>query len=399
MQQETGTAGPLEGIRVVDLTRYQAGPACTVMLADMGADVVKVESPGQGDQGRTAFATDSEGVGAYFIAMNHGKRAIAVDLYRPPGRDLLLRLIAGCDVLVENFRPGTAAALGLGYEDCARVNERLVYASVSAFGERGPMRDMAGFDIHAQAVGGIMSTTGNDDGAYPAGAAIGDQTAGMTLCTAILAALFARERRGLGQKVAVSLYGCQMALQSWEISHYAMTRQLPGKGGTSHPTVKATGVVWGGYATRDGQIALGVLGPKQQRKFLAAIGIEEAGAVGDEFMTDLGHLDAEIRQRLRERTTQTWLETLTAADIHIGPINNYEDILADDQAWANDYLVRVPHANGRTYDVVGSPITFSKTPARIRSAAPELGEHTEQVLREAGLEPGEIAHLREQGII
>lgn len=399
MEQNSAQPGVLDGIRVLDLTRYQAGPACTVMLADMGADVIKVETPQRGDEGRHVFRDQEDEIGAYFLAMNHGKRSITVDFRAAAGRELLLELVRNCDVVVENFRPGTAAALGLGYEHCRAVNDHVIYASASAFGEEGPMAGMAGFDIHAQAVGGIMSTTGSDDdNAYPVGAAIGDQTAGMTLCTAVLGALLARERFGVGQRVSVSLYGCQMALQSWEIGQYAKTRRLPGKGGTSHPTVGSTGVVWSSYATQDGHITLGVLGPKQQQAFVAAIGLGEVGDAED-FMLDASHLQDQIRQRIAEQTTDAWIAELSAQDIHVGRVNDYADIVADPQAWANDYLVDIEHTDGRRYTVVGSPIRYSKTPARIRASAPALGEHTDAVLADAGVGPAEIARLREQGVI
>ena len=383
---------------VLDLTRYQAGPGCTVMLADMGAEVLKIETPGRGDEGRYVFLDPGDDVGAYFLAMNHGKRSVAIDYRKPAGRDAVLRIAAQCDVVVENFRPGTAAALGLGYEAVRAVNEQVIYASASAFGDVGPMHDMAGFDIHAQAVGGIMSTTGPDGDAYPVGAAIGDQTAAMTLCTAVLGGLLARERHGYGQQVGVSLYGCQMALQSWEISQYAKTRKLPGKGGTSHPTVGGTGSVWGSYATRDGHIALGVLGPKQQQGFLAALDVS-AGDSTDAFMLDARHIDAEIRRRIAERTSDEWIAFFRERDLHVGRVNNYADILDDPQPWANGYLVEIEHTNAQRYTIVGPTIRFGATPARVRATAPALGEHTEAVLRERGLSDEDIAQLRSEGVV
>ena len=400
MNDTTNPPGVLDGIRVLDLTRYQAGPGCTVMLADMGAEVLKIETPDRGDEGRYVFLGPDDDVGAYFLAMNHGKRSVAIDYRKPAGREAVLRIAAQCDVVVENFRPGTAAALGLGYEAVRAVNEQIVYASASAFGDVGPMHDMAGFDIHAQAVGGIMSTTGPDGNAYPVGAAIGDQTAAMTLCTAVLGGLLARERHGYGQQVGVSLYGCQMALQAWEISQYAKTRKLPGKGGTSHPTVGGTGSVWGSYATRDGHIALGVLGPKQQQGFIAALEIEtDAGEGGDSFMLDARHLDQEIRRRIAARTSDEWIAFFRERDLHVGRVNNYADILADPQPWANGYLVEIEHTNAQRYTIVGPTIRFGATPARVRATAPALGEHTEAVLRERGLSDDDIAHLRKESVL
>jgi crotonobetainyl-CoA:carnitine CoA-transferase CaiB-like acyl-CoA transferase len=390
---------PLAGIKVLDLTRYQSGPACTVQLADLGADIIKVEARGRGDEGRGVFPIPGEEVNPYFIAMNHGKRGITVDYRKPEGLELLYRLGAGCDVVVENFRPGAADGLGLGYEVFKRHNPKVVYASISAFGERGPLREMAGFDIHGQAMGGLVSTTGGEDDAYPVGAAIGDQMAGLTLSTAILAALLSRERTGVGQKVAVSLYGCQVALQAWEISYYAMTRKPPGKALHSHPIIRAGGAVWGMYPTRNGHIALGVLGPEQWERFFEQIGLDDGGGESDQFFRDASERQEEIREKLRERTTEEWLQALRAADIHVGKVNTYEDIVNDPQARENGYIVTLEAPDGRKYDLVGSAIQFSETPVEIRDMPPELGEHTEQVLGEFGLRPEEIARLREAEVV
>ncbi len=391
---------PLAGIKVLDLTRYQSGPACTVLLGDLGADIIKVESRERGDEGRYVFPVEGEEVNPYFLAMNHGKRSITVDHRKPEGRELLYRLGAGCDVVVENFRPGAADALGIGYGDFKQHNPGVVYASISAFGEKGPLAGMAGFDIHGQAMGGLLSTTGGEGDAFPVGAALGDQMAGITLSPAILAALLTKERTGVGQKVAVSLYGSQLALQAWEISHYAVSRKLPGKGGNSHPIIRTAGGVWGAYRTRNGHIALGVIGAGQWSKFCAAIGMEEQEAgEGSEFMLDVSHLEEEIKRRLEERTTEEWLSVLQEADIHVGKVNTYADILVDPQAIANGYVVSVSPGNGKKYDIVGSPFQFSETPPEIRDLPPELGEHTEQILAEIGIEPEEIARLRTAAVL
>ncbi len=398
---------PLAGIKVLDLTRYQSGPACTVLLGDLGADIIKVETRERGDEGRYVFPVEGEEVNPYFLAMNHGKRGITVDHRKPEGRELLYRLGATCDVVVENFRPGAADALGLGYGDFKQHNPGVVYASISAYGEKGPLAGMAGFDIHAQAMGGLLSTTGGEGDAFPVGAAIGDQMAGMTLSTAILAALLTKERTGAGQKVAVSLYGSQLALQAWEISHYAMSRQLPGKGGNSHPIIRTSGAVWGAYRTSNGHIALGVIGADQWRKFCAAVGMEQQAGDDSQFMQDASHLKEEIKRRLEARTTEEWLSALQEADIFVSKVNNYADILADPQAIANGYVVRIQPGKGKTrgknqdktYDIVGSPFQFSETPPEIRALPPGLGEHPEQILAEIGIDPEEIARLRAAEVV
>ncbi|MCZ6558547.1 MAG: CoA transferase [SAR324 cluster bacterium] len=390
---------PLDGIKVLDLTRYQSGPACTVLLADLGADVIKVEGPGRGDPGRNVFPVPGEDINPYFLAMNRGKRGITVDYHSARGREVLHRLGGHCDVVAENFRPGAAEALGLGYEDFKRHNPKIVYASISAFGERGPMARQAGFDIHGQAVGGLMSTTGGEGGAFPVGAAIGDQMAGLTMVTGILSALLVRERQGTGQRVAVSLYSAQLALQTWEIGYHAMSGGTPAKAGHSHPIIHAAGVIWGSYPTSDGHIALGVLGETQWVNLLRVIGLPEEANKGSGMMRDASHLEDKIRERLSKQSTAHWLKTLQAEDIHVGRVNSYADILEDPQAWENDYLVRVRHPNGRSYNLVGCPIQYSQTPPDIGNAAPELGEHTGEVLGEFGYDEKEVEALRKAGVI
>ncbi len=300
---------------------------------------------------------------------------------------------------MENFRPGAADALGVGYEDFRRHNAKIVYASVSAFGERGPLREQAGFDINGQAMGGLMSTTGNDDQAYQVGAAIADQLSGLTLVSAILGALLARERQGFGQRVSVSLYGCQLALQAWEITRHAMSGELPGKGYNSHPTIRQAGAAWGSYATKDGHIVLDNLRGPGWSRFSRVMGLPDPGPGDMHVIPNVEkHLDT-IRSRLRERTTAEWLEIFHAEDIHVSPVQDYADIVADPQARANGYVEEVRDEAGRAFTVLGSPIRFSETPARFRAMPPALGQHTEEVLAELGYDAGEIARLKESGAV
>ncbi len=389
----------LDGIKILDLTRYQAGPSCTLHLATFGADVIKVEAPGKGDPGRTALAVEEQPVNPYFLSLNHSKRGITVDYHHSEGKELLLKLGEKCDVVVENFRPGAADALGLGYEAFKARNPRIVYASNSAFGEEGPMARAAGFDIHGQAMGGLMSVTGNDEGAYQVGAAIADQLAGLTLVSAILGALLARERQGFGQKVSTSLYGCQLALQAWEVARYAMTRELPGKGFNSHPTIRKLGTAWGAYATKDGYIALDNMRGPQWQKLSRVLGLPDPGEGSVYALPDVGaHLE-QIKTTLKSRTTAEWMEAFHADDIHIAKVHTYEDIVDDPQARANGYVEEVPDGDGNEYTILGSPIRFSETPAKFRHMPPALGEHTGQVLGEFGFDAAEIARLRENKVV
>lgn len=392
---------PLEGIKILDFTRFQAGPTGTVVLSDLGAEIIKVEMPGRGDEGRYIFPLSDNGATPYFIAHDRGKKGITVDYHRSEGCEILLRLGAGCDAVVENFRPGAADGLGLGYEDFVRHNERIVYASVSAYGDEGPLAEEPGFDIHGQAAGGIMSVAGTDDGSYSAGAAIGDQLAGMTLASAVMGGLLARELHGLGQKVSVSLYGCQISLQAWEINQYSLGGQLPDKAGTSHPLLRKSGMIWGSYPTKEGDIVLGGLGGKRWERFCALLGIEDETEVDPQqsFLLDRSGWDQEIRERLKTRTADEWVAAFREEDLMISKVNTYADILADPQAWANGYLVEMEDPTRKNVKVVGSPYHFSRTPVQNQGPPPELGQHTELVLLEFGFSWEEIGRFRESGVI
>ena len=392
---------PLEGIKVLDLTRFQAGPTCTVILSDLGAQVIKVELPGQGEQGRSIFPVPDHPHTPYFIAHDRGKRGITIDYGRPEGREILFHMAEGCDVVVENFRPGQADALGIGYEAFRRVNAKLIYGSVSAYGDQGPLGRDSGFDIHGQAVGGIMSVTGEQSRSYPAGAAIGDQLAGMTLASAVLAGLVARERRGIGQQVSVSLYGAQMALQSWEIDHYSMSGQEPPKAGTSHPQLHSSGMIWGSFATKEGDIVLAGLGGDRWRVFCELLGLPPGEQVGarESFTQDKSTYRPEIERRLKEHTADEWVRLFRERDLMISKVNTYADIVRDPQAWANGYMIELEAAGAKPVRVVGSPFRFSQTPVRPQGPPPELGQHTEEVLLEFGYDWEAIARWREAGII
>jgi len=392
---------PLHGIKVLDFTRFQAGPTGTVMLSDLGADVIKVEIPGRGEQGRYIYPVAGAAHTPYFIAHDRGKRGITVDYGRAEGRDIVHRLGASCDIVVENFRPGQADALGLGYESFRTRNPKLVYASVSAFGEQGPLGGCSGFDIHGQAMGGIMSVAGKEDASYTAGPAIGDQLAGMTLATAILAALLAREREGIGQKVGVSLYGCQIALQAWEIDHCSLSGIVPGKAGTSHPMLHGSGMIWGSFPTRQGDVVLGGLGGDRWPAFCDLLGLDPGPPAESSasFTADKSAYRPQIERNLRERTADEWLPLFRERDLMISKVNSYADILEDPQARDNGYVVELEGITAGKARVVGSPYQLSETPAAPQGPPPELGQHTEEVLLEFGYSWEDLARLRETGVI
>jgi crotonobetainyl-CoA:carnitine CoA-transferase CaiB-like acyl-CoA transferase len=392
---------PLDGIRVLDFTRFQAGPTCTVFLSDLGASVIKVEPPGQGEQGRYIFPVPGVAHAPYFIAHDRGKRGITVDYGQEEGRRVLYKIAEGCDVVVEYFRPGHADTLGLGYEAFRAVNPNVIYASVSAYGEQGPLGETPGFDIHGQAAGGIMSVTGEEGRSYTSGAAIGDQLAGMTLVSAILAAMVARERQGTGQRVSVSLYGAQLALQAWEIAQCSATGQAPHKAGGSHPQLFGTGMIWGAFPTQDADVVLGGLGGDRWAVFCDLLGLDPGETLDGRasFTQDKSGYRERIAAKLKTRGADEWVRLFRERDLMINKVQTYPDILADEQARANGYVVELDDGAGRTLRVVGSPFYFSATPVRPQGPPPELGQHTEEVLLEAGFDWDDIVRWRESGVI
>jgi len=398
-------AGPLEGIRVLDFSWAQAGPYATLLLSDFGADVIKVERPGFGDHGRNIPPGAHDPAGGpcpYFIAHNRGKRSITIDLATDAGKQVIRTLAAGCDVVVNNFRPGVMEALGLGYDALQQLNPRIVYGQVSAFGTQGPMAARPGFDILGQALGGIMHVTGMRDGpALPVGVAIADQSAALHLALGIVAALVARERQGVGNRVDVSLYGAVIGLQNWEIDLQSLTGVRAGRAGGGHPFLPS---LWGTYATADGWIVMGGVYDARWRTFCEVLGIPEF--VDDERFSDgirryqnsVALVDL-VAPRLHTRTTAEWMEAFVRLDILAAPVQTYDDILHDPQARENGYIVSVDDPNRGPVTIVGCPIQLSETPATVKAVAPELGQHTEEVLSQAGYTWEQIRDLSAKAIV
>ncbi len=392
--------GPLSGIRVLDFTMYQQGPYATVLLSDMGAEIIKVEPPGAGEPGRGVGAVGQAGTRPYFVAHDRGKKSITIDLKAPEGREAVLKLAATCDVAVHNYRPGVMERLGLAYEDLKAVNERIVFAAASGFGPKGALREKPGFDIAGQAMGGIMSTTGTDV-PVPAGAAIGDQTGAIVLALGIVSALMARELHGAGQSVDVSLYGTQIALQSWEITQASMTGKATPRAGRSHPYI---GGLWGTYDTSDGALVIAGVGEKRWPGFCAALGLPELPE--DERFREpmkryenMAALLPIVQAKFKERATAEWLPLLEAEDMICSPVQDHLQVLADPQAEANGYITSLELAGIGAVKIPGSPISMSGTPVEPRSPPPELGQHTEEVLLDLGYDWDGIARLREKGVI
>lgn len=394
-------AGPLEGIRVLDFTIAQQGAYATLLMADMGADVIKVEQPGRGEIGRVLGMDRKRGFSVYFLAINRGKKSLTLDLKSEKGREIALRLARDCDVVAHNFRPGVMEKLGLDYEAFKQVNPRIIYASASAFGTKGRFGRKPGNDILAQAMSGLMSTTGEDDTPMPTGAAIADHVGAVTLALGIVAALLARERTGTGQKVEASLLGSMLAAQSWELTHYLLTGEKQPKAGRGNALLP---LVWYTYRTADGYMAVGGVPPDRWPAFCQAIGRPELET--DERFAGIGgrirgrdELNGLLDEHFSTRTTAEWVERLEAGDIFCAPVYDYAQVSEEPQAYDNGYLVPVQHPRLGEITVVNCPLEFSETPAAVAAAEPPLGDHTSEVLEGFGYSADEIEALRQEGVV
>ena len=384
----------LKGLRVLDVTQVMAGPFCTMLLADLGADVIKIEPPA-GDSTRTmpgAVGTDSPS----FNAVNRGKRSVVLNLKTPEGRDALVRLARTADVLVENYRPGVLAALGLDYESLKTINSRLIYASISGYGQTGPDSRKGGFDLVAQGVSGIMSITGESGGPpIKAGVPITDLGAGLFALIGILAALEHRHRTGIGQRIDTSLVESGVALSVWEATEYFAGLGLPQPKGSAHRMYAPYQAI----RCADGYITLGTANDRLFLRFCDLLGHPE-WATEPEFANNTLRvrnqpaLAARIEAVTAEQPRAHWLALFELNDIPCGPINDYAEVFADPHLVAREMAVEVEHPTLGKMRSLGSAIKMSETPTDPRRRAPLLGEHTEAVLGEYGFSPDEIAALR-----
>ena len=394
--------GPLHGIRVLDLTRVLAGPYCTMFLGDLGAEVVKVEQPGVGDDTRGWGPPFTGGESAYFLCVNRNKKSVTIDLKSREGVALLQRLAERADVLIENFRPGTMERLNLGEKDLRAANPRLIYASLSGFGADGPMSDAPGYDLIVQAWGGLMSITGPADGEpSKVGVAIIDLVAGLMLGKSIAAALFAREKLGVGQKIDTSLLEAEVACLINMGSNYLVEGNIPRRWGNAHPSI----VPYQSFKTEDGYLVIGVASEGIWRRFCQAIGRAEWA---DDSRFDKNSNRVENRSLLigllaeifLSRSTDEWLKLLNSAEVPCAPVQTVDQVFKAPQVLHREMLVQVEHPTAGTVRMAGIPVKFSLTPASVRLPPPLLGQHNEEVLESwLGIDDKEISELKRKTVI
>ena len=405
--------GPLKGIRVLDLSRILAGPWATQLLADFGAEVIKVERPGSGDDTRQwgpPYLADAAGEpssdAAYFLAANRGKRSVAIDLAQPQGQQLARDLAAASDVLIENFKVGGAAKLGLGQAELCRLNPRLIYCSVSAFGQDGPLAAEPGYDAMIQAMGGLMSLTGVADGLPGAGpqrvgVAVADLMTGMYAVNAITAALYEREHSGLGQFIDLALLDAQVALLANQNMNYLVSGVVPERRGTAHPNI----VPYQAFATRDGWLMLAVGNDGQFQRFCAAaeisaLAVDQRYASNAQRVRHRKELIATLQPVLRSRDSHDWFELLAAARVPCGPINDLAQVFEEPQVVHREMQFSLPHPVAGTVPMVANPVRYSRTAVEYDRPPPLLGQHTDEVLGDwLGLDAAALAALRQGGVI
>ena len=388
---EPASGGALAGMVVLDLTQVMAGPYCTMVLADLGADVIKIENPDGGDQTRRSWGRSGKGEDSRaFMSLNRNKRSAVLDLKSPEGLAAFRELAAHADVVIENWRPGVAARLGVGYEDLAADNPGLIYASISGFGQSGPYADRPGYDLIAQAMAGVMSITGEPDGRpVKSGIPVADLGSGLFMAIGILAAWSAKQRTGLGQRVETSLFESALALAVWESTEYWDTGRVPAKLGSAN----RMSAPYQALATADGYVTVGANNDRLWRRLCACLGAEHL--VEDErFATNTGRmanraaLVAELEERLAGRTTAEWVDALLAAGVPAGPIQDYGQVLSEDpHVAARGMVTSVDHPVEGPLPLLASPLRLSGTPPTVRRPPPLLGEHTDEVLQRTPVRP------------
>ena len=394
--------GPLQGVKVLELGHVMAGPVCGMMLADMGAEVIKLEKIAGGDDSRRMVPPRIKDESAAFLILNRNKRGIAVDLKAPQGIEIVKRLIESTDILIENFRLGTMERLGLGYEDAQKLNPGLIYCSLSGFGRTGPYASRGGFDLVAQGMSGLMSITGNrhDETPVKVGPPVTDITAGILGAMGALAAYTYRLKTGRGQLVDTSLFEAGIVQSYFHSAIYLATGQLPAPTGSAH----IMSAPYQAFPTSDGWITVGAA---NQANWLRLIEVIEARELVDDprfkenadRMDHLDELTEVLQPYFRRRTSADWLSQFEKAGLPAGPIYNMKEVLENEQTLARNMLTEVPHQTLGNIQTLGAPVKFSCTPAEVRRGAPVLGQHTREILAEIGFSLDEIERMEKEGTV
>jgi formyl-CoA transferase/CoA:oxalate CoA-transferase len=392
---------PLENLFVLDLSRALAGPYCTLMLADMGAEVLKIEQPGRGDDTRGWGPPFVDGESAYFLSVNRNKKSLTLNLKENEGKKIFYDLIKHADVVVENFRPGTTEKLGIQYEKVKEINEKIVYCSISGFGQNGPYRHKPGYDLILQGMGGLMTMTGEEGGApIKIGVAITDIAAGMFGAYGIVLALLSREKMGKGQYVDISMLDCQVSWLTYQAGAFFATGKSPQKLGSAHPTI----VPYQAFETQTGYINVAVGSEKLWRGFCEAIDHEEL-IENSLYKTNKDRVENReiliplLQNIITQKSSEEWLDVLDAHGVPAGPIYTFDQIFSDPQVLHRDMLVEMKHPTAGIIEQTGIQVKLSETPGAIDLPPPLLSEHTAEILSSLGYSSTDIDELREKGVV
>jgi crotonobetainyl-CoA:carnitine CoA-transferase CaiB-like acyl-CoA transferase len=397
-------SGPLKGLRVLDLTRVLAGPTCTQMLGDLGAEIIKIEKPDSGDDTRgfaPPFWPETK-ESAYFLGVNRNKQSVTVDIAKPEGQALIHKLLEHCDILAENFKVGALAKYGLGYEQLKAKHPRLIYCSITGFGQTGPYAPRPGYDALIQAMGGIMSLTGEPNGSpQKAGVPVADLFAGLYGCIGILAAVNHRNNTGEGQQIDIGMLDTHVAWLANQGMNYLATGENPPRLGNQHPNISP----YQEYPTQDGYLILAVGNDPTFERFCKNFGLDDLPkdprfATNASRVANRDLVTQTLTPVMKSKTTAAWVEALEALKIGCGPINTLKDVFADPHVIARDMVVKMQHKSGQEIEVIANPVKLSATPPDYRLPPPVLGEHSDHVLGGLlGMSAAEIAALREKGIV
>ena len=392
---------PLDGIRVVDLSRILAGPYCSMLLSDFGAEIVKIENPNKGDDTRAYGPPFLDGESVYFLSINRGKRSLTLNLKTPEARDILTKLIQRSDVLLENFRRDFLPSIGFGYEEVARLNPKIIYASVTGYGHTGPWAERPGYDLAVQGQGGIMSLTGDPNGSpYKTGTSLADITAGIYATLGILLALQARQRTGQGQKVDVSLLDGQVSFLTYQAGIYFGTGKSPTRKGNQHPTI----VPYETFKASDRYFNLAIGNDRLWQQFCDLLEqpdlkTHEKFATNPKRVQNHDELYTALEKVFAQKSADEWLALFEKNGLPCGPIFSVAEVLEHPQVRAREMVVERPHPKLKSVKMTGVPVKLSATPGEAGAAPPLLGQHTEDVLRELGYSGGQLADFKKRGVI